>query len=238
MNWKAQAKEEEKGGEKGGMKDQLKDKKVKCRICSGEHFTARCPFKDTMAPVEETVGAGAGAGEDGASAGALGGGTASYVPPHLRKGAGAAGEKMGGKYEKDDLATLRVTNVSRFPSSISGLIFSCFFCLNNDLTLHFLRTYRSASWQRSKKSGICSSGSVVSPECSWPETEKLKGPRALLSSVLQIAAMPHVPAKKWMAVRTMFPSSPAWQGCCILTCLFLVGYRHLILRVEFAKRST
>lgn len=113
VNWKAQAKEEEKaGGEKGGMKDQLKDKKVKCRICSGEHFTARCPFKDTMAPVEEPSAGGPGADEAAGGAGGLGGGTASYVPPHLRKGAGAGGEKMGGKYEKDDLATLRVTNVS------------------------------------------------------------------------------------------------------------------------------
>lgn len=47
------------------------------------------------------------------AAGALGGGGSSYVPPHLRGRAGA-GEKMGGKYERDDLATLRVTNVSEF----------------------------------------------------------------------------------------------------------------------------
>jgi translation initiation factor 3 subunit G len=38
----------------------------------------------------------------------------SYVPPHMRNGASAgAGDRMGGgKYERDDLATLRVTNVS------------------------------------------------------------------------------------------------------------------------------
>jgi translation initiation factor 3 subunit G len=112
INWKAQAKEIEKAGEKGGIKDQLKDKKVKCRICSGEHFTARCPFKDTMAPVDEPA-AGLDADEDERpAAGALGGGGASYVPPHLRKGGAAAGEKLGSKYERDDLATLRVTNVS------------------------------------------------------------------------------------------------------------------------------
>lgn len=113
VNWKAQAKEAEKAGpEKGSIKDQLKDKKVKCRICSGEHFTARCPFKDTMAPVEET---GAGTGDDMGEdrpAGGLGTGGSSYVPPHLRKGGASAGERMGGKYERDDLATLRVTNVS------------------------------------------------------------------------------------------------------------------------------
>lgn len=189
VNWKAQAQEEEKaGGEKGGMKDQLKDKKVKCRICSGEHFTARCPFKDTMAPVDDpTATSGA---DDGQAGGALGGGTSSYVPPHLRKGAGAGGEKMGGKYEKDDLATLRVTNVS-FQSDLVCLIGSDF-------------GYRSASWQRSRISAICSSDSAVSQESSWPGTEKPKGPRALRSSALRIAPMRLALARRWMAVSSHF----------------------------------
>ncbi|KAA6414913.1 MAG: eukaryotic translation initiation factor 3 subunit G [Lasallia pustulata] len=53
-DWKSSAKEAEKAdGGKGDLKAQLRDKKVKCRICDGEHFTARCPFKDTMAPVSE-----------------------------------------------------------------------------------------------------------------------------------------------------------------------------------------
>jgi translation initiation factor 3 subunit G len=129
VNWKAQAKEAEKAGEKGSVKDQLKDKKVKCRICSGEHFTARCPFKDTMAPVDEsTAGPGLDEDDERPAAGALGGGGASYVPPHLRKGGAAAaaagGERMGSKYERDDLATLRVTNVS------SSLYFLFFFDLS------------------------------------------------------------------------------------------------------------
>jgi len=115
INWKANAKEEKP--DKGSMKEQLKDKKVKCRICNGEHFTARCPFKDTMAPIGED-GAGAAGGMDGEgdgqpAAGGLGSGGSSYVPPHLRDGARAGtGDRMGGKYERDDLATLRVTNVS------------------------------------------------------------------------------------------------------------------------------
>lgn len=102
------------------MKDKLKDKKVKCRICNGEHFTARCPFKDTMAPVGEegTADVAAGPADEapGGGAGGLGSGKSSYVPPHMRNGGGgasAAGDRMGGgKYERDDLATLRVTNVS------------------------------------------------------------------------------------------------------------------------------
>lgn len=66
-------------------------------------------------------GTGAGAGADGSDDGApkeggLGTGGGGYVPPHLRKGAAGAGERMGGKYERDDLATLRVTNVGFFLS--------------------------------------------------------------------------------------------------------------------------
>jgi len=113
-NWRKDAKEEKT--EAGSMKDKLKDKKVKCRICGQEHFTARCPFKDTMAPVgEETAGAESGAGPADASdaPGGLGSGKSSYVPPHLRGAAAGSGDRMGGgKYERDDLATLRVTNVS------------------------------------------------------------------------------------------------------------------------------
>ncbi|KAB5576526.1 eukaryotic translation initiation factor 3 subunit G-domain-containing protein [Coniochaeta sp. 2T2.1] len=126
-NWRKDAKNEDADPNAVAMKDKLKDKKVKCRICNGEHFTARCPYKDTMAPIGE-AGAAAGAdvaagmpdespaapGPGGAGAGKKG----SYVPPALRGGPGgaAAGERMGGaggKYgERDDLATLRVTNVS------------------------------------------------------------------------------------------------------------------------------
>lgn len=119
VTWKKDGKEEKPDA--NSVKAQLKDKKVKCRICDGEHFTARCPFKDTMAPMGEdgAVGGAAGAGaaeeEEGPKEGGLGTGGGGYVPPHLRKGAGASsGERMGGKYERDDLATLRVTNVSEF----------------------------------------------------------------------------------------------------------------------------
>ncbi|KAH6673744.1 eIF-3 RNA-binding subunit [Halenospora varia] len=114
-NWRKDAKEEKP--EVGSMKEQLKNKKVKCRICNGEHFTARCPFKDTMAPVGEEGSADPAAGPADApdAAGGLGAGKSSYVPPHMRNGGAAAsgGDRMGGgKYERDDLATLRVTNVS------------------------------------------------------------------------------------------------------------------------------
>ncbi|KAF2797336.1 eIF-3 RNA-binding subunit [Melanomma pulvis-pyrius CBS 109.77] len=109
-NWKAS---NEDKSEIDAKKNVLKDAKIKCRICSGDHWTTKCPFKDTMAPEGEAAGA-ADLGDDAPpEQGGLGTGGSSYVPPHLR-GRGGAGEKMGGKFERDDLATLRVTNVSEF----------------------------------------------------------------------------------------------------------------------------
>ncbi|KAI5795469.1 eukaryotic translation initiation factor 3 subunit G-domain-containing protein [Peziza echinospora] len=121
VNYKVNQKEET-GGETQNMKDKLKDKKVACRICKGDHFTARCPYKDTLPPMDE-VTANAGAddmgGNDTANLGDGEGGT-RYIAPHLRKGAGdKAGDKLGGSgggsgnfRDRDDLATLRVTNIS------------------------------------------------------------------------------------------------------------------------------
>ncbi|KAI4093006.1 MAG: hypothetical protein LQ348_000417 [Seirophora lacunosa] len=142
VTWKRDAKDGKDGGkelgegdkemdgsggmDKNSLKQQLKDKKVKCRICDGEHYTMKCPFKDTLAPdgVDGAVGSAAGAGgvdggggvggDDGGKEGGLGAGGGGYIPPHLRNKGGVTGEKMGGKYERDDLATLRVTNVSEF----------------------------------------------------------------------------------------------------------------------------
>ncbi|RYO85785.1 hypothetical protein DL766_008078 [Monosporascus sp. MC13-8B] len=120
-NWKKDTKDESKDVNANAMKEKLKDKTVKCRICNGEHFTARCPYKDTMAPVgaEGAADVAAGMGDEptagGAAVGAAGAGKkGSYVPPALRGDRAGAGEKMGGsKYgERDDFATLRVTNVS------------------------------------------------------------------------------------------------------------------------------
>ncbi|KAF4434562.1 eukaryotic translation initiation factor 3 subunit G [Fusarium acutatum] len=116
VNWRKAEKDESADANAQSMKDKLKDKQVKCRICNGQHFTARCPYKDTMAPIGETgaadVAAGMGDEPAAAGAGAAGAKKGSYVPPALRGDRGA-GERMGSKFgERDDFATLRVTNVS------------------------------------------------------------------------------------------------------------------------------
>jgi translation initiation factor 3 subunit G len=113
INWSANQRAEQSALEQA-KKTVGKDAKIKCRICGGEHWTSKCPYKDTMAP-EGGDGPGLptdepAAGEGGP--GGLGGAGGSYVPPHLR-GKNVTGESMRGKYaDRDDLATLRVTNLS------------------------------------------------------------------------------------------------------------------------------
>lgn len=188
VNWRKDAKEEKV--EVGSMKDKLKDKKVKCRICTGEHFTAKCPYKDTMAPVGEegTADVAAGAGDVAEGAGGLGAGKSSYVPPHMRNGGGAAaaGERMGGgKYaERDDLATLRVTNVCTTPLFIF-LIFA-------DIIPRF------PNWQKKTSCALCSRDSVTSRESSSQRIERQAWLRDSLSFPSQIAMMPQRLVQRWM----------------------------------------
>lgn len=209
-NWKQDAAKEEQDPNAQAMKDKLRSSKVKCRICSGEHFTARCPYKDTMAPAGDAdVAAGMGddlgaggaskAGEGGAAAGAKG----SYVPPALRKGAagGGEGDKMGGKYsDRDDLATLRVTNVCLL-HALTHLILPAalhaYTQRNADLTFSNNRFPR---WQRSRSSATCSSVMDVLPVCSLPRIAILDGPKASLSSVLLTVRTLLRPARRWMAL--------------------------------------
>lgn len=181
---------------------QLKQMKIKCRICSGEHFTTKCPFKNTMAPEGE---AGAGLADldgdvgaatlqtlaaGGPAPGASGPGGSSYVPPHLRKGGAATGERMGGKFERDDLATLRVTNVSlHFPASLS---------------MHPYNMFNSRFPNSPKKtsSAHCSSASVASPVSSSQRTEKQARPRASLSSVSSTDQTLPLRARRWTVTVT------------------------------------
>lgn len=115
---------------KDKIQSQLKTKNIACRICKGEHFTSKCPYKDTMQPLDEIAStieavkldtSGDLTGVAAALASSEAGGPSKYTPPHLRnKGvAGAAsgpGESMrgagGDKQQRDDSATLRVTNLS------------------------------------------------------------------------------------------------------------------------------
>lgn len=193
------------------MKDKLKDKKVKCRICNGEHFTARCPYKDTMAPVGEAeAGEGGGAGGAGAdapeAAGGLGSGKSSYVPPHMRNGGAAAsgGDRMGGgKYERDDLATLRVTNVRLL--HLSSL---------------FLQRWLIA----------CQVSEMA-------EEQELRDMFERFGRVLRVflAKDRETGMAKGFAFVSYQERSDAAKAC---EKMDGYGFKHLILRVEFAKKAT
>lgn len=87
--------------------------KVVCRLCKGDHFTAKCPYKDSLAGLETAdIPPTDDAPADAPPAASSGG---KYVPPSMRAGARGPGESMnrpGGAGSRDDLPTLRVTNIS------------------------------------------------------------------------------------------------------------------------------
>lgn len=181
---------QEKAPEEDKKADALKKMQIKCRICSGDHFTTKCPFKDTMAPAgEDAAPADMAAAEGGAeAAGGLGGASGGYVPPHLRKGgAGTTGERMGGKFERDDLATLRVTNVC----------LCCEIVLKN--TYANILPLRSPNSPKKTTSARSSSVTVVSLVSSLPRTARPVAPRALLSFLTQTAQMLLGRASAWTA---------------------------------------
>ncbi|PUU81557.1 eukaryotic translation initiation factor 3 subunit G-domain-containing protein [Tuber borchii] len=184
-NWKSTSKED--NTEENKLKDQLKDKKVACRICRGDHFTARCPFKDTLPPLDDAAAPAADESPAPDGPGAIGGsGGGSYVAPHLRgkKGAGESMPGAGGSYkDRDDLATLRVTNVSEFAEE-------------QDLRDMFERFGRVTRVFLAKDR----------------ETNRAKG----------------------FAFISYVDRSDAAKACERMDGF---GYGHLILRVEFAKRS-
>lgn len=95
------------------IKDTFKDKKVACRLCKGDHFTARCPYKDTLQPFDE-VNNSVNLGISNRSLGSpepTTETTGRYIVPHLRAGRSGTGDSML-RRDKDEYFTVRVTNVS------------------------------------------------------------------------------------------------------------------------------
>lgn len=175
--------QQEKAPEEDKKAEALKKMQIKCRICQGDHFTTKCPFRDTMAPEGESNAPESDAG--GAAEGGLGQGGSSYVPPHLRKGgAGTTGERMGGKFERDDLATLRVTNVST----------PALFVLGGPLTSF----YRSLSLPKRTTFAICSNDMDGSHESFSQRIGTLAEQKALHSYRTQIVQTLQGLASVWM----------------------------------------
>jgi len=74
-------------------------KMVSCRICKGDHWTTKCPYKDSLAPLQESLDADKKKDEPAANAAqqtsaAAGPRPGKYVPPSLREGGNRKGESM------------------------------------------------------------------------------------------------------------------------------------------------
>ncbi|KAJ1835228.1 translation initiation factor eIF3 subunit g [Coemansia sp. RSA 2706] len=85
-----------------------KNTHILCRICRGTHFTAKCPYKDTLVPIEEITGEASAAAAAPAKDDIPG--KSSYVPPHMRAGAKGAGQDL--RERRDEFPTIRITNLS------------------------------------------------------------------------------------------------------------------------------
>ncbi|CAH1787520.1 unnamed protein product [Owenia fusiformis] len=94
----------------------LKGRLVSCRICKGDHWTTKCPYKDTLTPLQDALESAdkpkPEPGAENTEAAAAGGRTAGkYIPPSMRDGATRRGESMHNQ-KRDESATIRVTNLS------------------------------------------------------------------------------------------------------------------------------
>jgi len=79
---------------------------VKCRYCSLEHFSIKCPYKDKL---DQTLPAGDDVGDGPRGSGTTVGG--KYIPPSQRQGGNLKGESMSARGKDDATNTVRVTNL-------------------------------------------------------------------------------------------------------------------------------
>ncbi|UYV71778.1 EIF3G [Cordylochernes scorpioides] len=79
---------------------------VQCRRCKGEHWTAQCPYKDSMPTIEKEIPKETKQPEAAAST------NKKYVPPSMRDGAGGrkAGDAMPRR--EDDTYSVKIQNLS------------------------------------------------------------------------------------------------------------------------------
>ncbi|XP_041033361.1 eukaryotic translation initiation factor 3 subunit G isoform X2 [Carcharodon carcharias] len=114
------SKEDLNNTEEDDPMSKLKGQKiVSCRICKGDHWTTRCPYKDTLGPMQKELAEQLGLttaekekGSEPEPAQPAQSKTGKYVPPSLRDGANRRGESMQTNRRADDNATIRVTNLS------------------------------------------------------------------------------------------------------------------------------
>lgn len=97
-------------------KQMLLSKKILCRVCRGDHFTLKCPYKDTIKPIQDFA-----SDLQDASKKILPvteplttepSSSDKYVPPNIRSGASKSTGSSDSMRERRDDASIRVTNLS------------------------------------------------------------------------------------------------------------------------------
>ncbi|XP_044742689.1 eukaryotic translation initiation factor 3 subunit G-like isoform X2 [Chrysoperla carnea] len=110
------SKEEDNKVEEESALDKLKglgDKgAVKCRTCNGDHWTTKCPYKDTQyvggkLPDEKKAAPNASSLQDPSKPGG-----SKYVPPNMRDGARKGGDNPNSQRRNEDMTAIRITNLS------------------------------------------------------------------------------------------------------------------------------
>ena len=95
-------------------------KMVSCRYCKGDHWSSKCPYKDTLGATSINLDE-VNQAENGSSVptvsgtmamGGGGGSSGKYVPPSLRGDGNKKGETMSHSRTEEDQAAVRVTNLS------------------------------------------------------------------------------------------------------------------------------
>ncbi|ORX96570.1 translation initiation factor 3, RNA-binding subunit [Basidiobolus meristosporus CBS 931.73] len=136
------------------LKEQLKGKKILCRICKGDHFTLKCPYKDTLKPLDELTSAlnESKTAATEATAPVEAAAPSRYIPPALRaKMAGGNAASTDDRDKRDEAPTLRVTNLSE--DTVESDIYDLFRPFG-----HIARVYLA----RDRETNICKGFSFVS----------------------------------------------------------------------------
>lgn len=102
LSWKQVEKDEEEA-KNANRAQEIAIQTIKCRTCGGEHYTTKCPFKDTLGASQP--GAPEAASETDAQSG-----PGKYVPRHLRANA----DGTISKDTRDDSTTLKVSQLNTF----------------------------------------------------------------------------------------------------------------------------
>ncbi|XP_013773049.1 eukaryotic translation initiation factor 3 subunit G-like isoform X2 [Limulus polyphemus] len=113
-------KEEERQTDDDPLNKLKGQKIVKCRICKDDHWTTQCPFKDKLGALPDLLKDDTNPAATATTAAATPSTSqvedkmkaGKYVPPSMREGANRRGESMVSSRNRDDAATIRVTNLS------------------------------------------------------------------------------------------------------------------------------